>query len=77
MAGEPEVEYLAYLLRLWLVNTDTGLVWRASVECPETGERHGFACLEALFTFLVEQTAGSAAEALAAPSPGPSPKEDR
>jgi hypothetical protein len=48
--------YLAYLLRLWRVNTDQGPVWRASVENPHTGERHGFANLELLFAFLEEKT---------------------
>ena len=48
--------YLAYLLRLWQVKTDEGPVWRASVESPHTGERHGFANLELLFAFLEEQT---------------------
>ena len=41
MNGESEVKYLAYLLRLWLVNTDEGAAWRASLQCPETGERLG------------------------------------
>jgi hypothetical protein len=49
--------YLAYLLRLWQVNTDEGPVWRASLENPHTGERHGFANLERLFAFLEEKTA--------------------
>jgi hypothetical protein len=38
--------YLAYLLRLWRVNDDGKPVWRASLESPHTGERHGFANLE-------------------------------
>jgi hypothetical protein len=49
--------YLAYLLRLWRVNDDGKPVWRASVENPHTGERHGFANLETLFAFLEEKTA--------------------
>jgi hypothetical protein len=48
--------YLAYLLRLWQVTSDGNLVWRASVESPHTGERHGFADLQALFAFLEEKT---------------------
>ena len=48
--------YLAYLLRLWRVNDEEGPVWRASVESPHTGERHGFANLELLFAFLEEKT---------------------
>jgi len=48
--------YLAYLLRLWRVNDDGKPVWRASLENPHTGERHGFANLELLFAFLEEKT---------------------
>jgi hypothetical protein len=47
--------YLAYLLRLWQVHSEGELIWRASLESPHTGERHGFANLEALFAFLEEQ----------------------
>ena len=47
--------YLAYLLRIWQV-TDAGkLVWRASLEDAHTGERQGFASLDALVAFLWEQ----------------------
>ncbi len=52
-------DYLAYLLRLWRVN-DNGesqqAVWRASVENPHTGERRGFASLDALLSFLRTET---------------------
>jgi hypothetical protein len=51
-----EPRYFAYMLRLWQVGSDEGLTWRASLESPRTGERHGFASLEALFEFLREQT---------------------
>ncbi len=77
MAGEPEIEYMAYLLRLWLVNTDTGRVWRASLESPDTGEQLGFPCLEALFAFLVEQTTGSVPAKPLPPNSGPLPQEAR
>ena len=50
--------YLAYMLRLWQVGNGEESTWRASLESPHTGERHGFASLEALFAFLGEQ-AGS------------------
>ena len=51
-----EQDYLAYLLRLWRITNDGNLVWRASVESPHTGERHGFADLQTLFAFLEEKT---------------------
>ena len=50
--------YLAYMLRLWQVGDEREPVWRASLESPHTGERHGFASLEALFAFLEEHTRG-------------------
>jgi hypothetical protein len=55
-------DYLSYLLRLWRVSGDGGThrkektVWRASLESPHTGERMGFASLDALFAFLRQQT---------------------
>jgi len=50
--------YLAYMLRLWQVSSDGEPIWRAFVESPHTGERHGFANVEMLFAFLEEQTGG-------------------
>ena len=48
--------YLAYMLRLWQVSSGEEPIWRASLESPHTGERQGFAGLQALFAFLEEQT---------------------
>ena len=50
--------YFAYMLRLWQVSSDRDPIWRASVESPHSGERHGFTNLERLFAFLEEQTGG-------------------
>jgi len=47
--------YLAYLLRAWRVVRNGEAVWRASLEDVDTGERHGFASLEALFAYLREE----------------------
>ena len=49
--------YIAYLLRLWPERQAGVDVWRASLEDPHTGQRHGFADLERLFSFLKGQTA--------------------
>ncbi|MGD8397659.1 MAG: hypothetical protein PVG11_02265 [Anaerolineae bacterium] len=51
-----EQRYLAYMLRLWLVSNGGEPVWRASLESPHTGERLGFASLEALFDSLRAHT---------------------
>ncbi len=50
--------YQAYLLRLWQVRNGEEAHWRASVQDARTGERHGFAGLEALFEFLRARTEG-------------------
>jgi hypothetical protein len=47
--------YRSYLLRLWLEPNDPP-VWRAILESPVNGERHGFANLERLFAFLEQET---------------------
>lgn len=51
-----ESRYLAFLLRLWRVNDEDYSIWRASLENPHTGERHAFATIEDLFTFLGTET---------------------
>ena len=47
-------QYQAYLLRLWLFERDERWVWRVALENIHTGERHGFASLNALVAFLQE-----------------------
>jgi len=47
----------SYLLRLWRTDELMGFHWQASLETPETGERIGFASLEELFAYLMDQTA--------------------
>ena len=48
--------YHSYLLRLWLAGDSHPPHWRASLEDPFTGERKGFASLEALFGYIHQQT---------------------
>lgn len=48
--------YVAYMLRLWQVEQDGGLAWRASLESPHTTERRVFTSLDALFQFLLDTT---------------------
>lgn len=54
MTGERQ-RYQSYLLRLWQTRDGEKQVWRASLESPGTGQRHGFASLEELFSFLQVQ----------------------
>ncbi len=51
--------YLSYLLRLWQTHDGETWIWRASLESPGTGDRHGFASLKALIDFLEAQTNAS------------------
>jgi hypothetical protein len=44
------------MLRLWQAGEDEEPGWRASLESPHTGERHGFGDLAQLVAFLEEQT---------------------
>ena len=43
---------VSYLLRLWRAERDGRIVWRASLQDPDTGERQGFATLADLLAFL-------------------------
>lgn len=47
--------YRSYLLRLWL-EPNHPPEWRAMLESPSNGERHGFPNLQALFVFLEQET---------------------
>ena len=62
-------QYISYLLRLWRTKSGDETVWRASLEDSETGERRGFANLDALLAFLRQQT-DLAQGAQVAPEPG-------
>ncbi len=50
--------YRSYMLRLWPVKQPQGESWHASLQDPHTGERMGFASLEELFAFLMDQVTG-------------------
>ena len=48
-------DYQSYLLRLWRAKEgEEG--WRASLESAQTGERKGFATLDALFDYVRSRT---------------------
>lgn len=59
MTTKKTVRYLAYLVRLWQVDSAERSVWRASIEDPHTGERRGFGTLSQLFEFLRDRVAES------------------
>lgn len=48
--------YLAYLLRLWQVETEQGAVWRASLQSADGAERQAFGDLARLSAFLAART---------------------
>jgi hypothetical protein len=52
---EGQSDYQSYLLRLWRAKEgEEG--WRASLESAQTGERKGFATLDALFDYVRSRT---------------------
>jgi hypothetical protein len=53
--------YFSYLLRLWRDDSADRSTWRASLESAQTAERHHFATLDDLFTFLRERANAPAA----------------
>jgi hypothetical protein len=55
MPDEPH-DYYSFLLRLWRTSSHGKVVWRASLESAQTGERCGFADLASLIAFLEQQT---------------------
>jgi hypothetical protein len=48
--------YCSYLLRLWRGCSEAGMVWQASLESAQTGQRYVFSNLEELVEFLFDQT---------------------
>ena len=51
-----------YVLRVWQGERDGQSVWHASLQNPHSGERHIFADLGALLSFLKEKTEENAWE---------------
>ena len=49
---ERQRPYLAYLLRLWQIQDNGQIDWRASLENAHTGEKLAFAHLDELVAFL-------------------------
>lgn len=54
--GSSSPRYHAYLLRIWLSNSTThDACWQASLQDASGSQRIGFASLEALFVFLMNE----------------------
>jgi len=53
--SDQKMGYCAYLLRLWQADQTDTTVWRASLQSSGSEERHLFANLEQLFTFLEQE----------------------
>jgi len=47
-------KYFSYLLRVWRTGQGQEAIWRASLECPLTGEHHDFPDTQKLWDFLQE-----------------------
>jgi hypothetical protein len=56
LVTERQRPYLAYLLRLWQVDTEQGPVWRASLQSADGSERQAFGDLARLSAFLAART---------------------
>lgn len=52
---EQTAPYRSFMLRVWRSGAGEGTCWRASLEDPRTGERHGFASLSEAFHYLEAQ----------------------
>lgn len=63
-------QYQSYLLRIWQTDDEDEPVWRALLECPGTGERHGFASMHDLYHFLDAQTVADASQCMDSPRRG-------
>jgi hypothetical protein len=51
----PQRTYLSYMLRLWRDDSGEKIVWRASLESVQTGERRHFVDEDHLFADLAQQ----------------------
>lgn len=48
--------YVAWVLRIWQVESATGVIWRASLQNARTGERAAFGSVDALCGYLTRRT---------------------
>ncbi|HSM56586.1 MAG TPA: DUF2272 domain-containing protein [Candidatus Sulfomarinibacteraceae bacterium] len=69
-------DYKSYLLRLWRAAGEQWEPWQAMLEDPRSGERVGFASLDALFRYLRSATGGNRGPAQERAVGAPYPMED-
>jgi hypothetical protein len=67
MSDQPPC-YMAFLLQLWCVTDEDGVVWHASLEDAYTGERKGFANVQILYAFLTQQLVDASWQPRSAPN---------
>ena len=60
---DEEGRHLAYLIRLWRVGDDKTATWHTSLQDVRTGQRRGFADLEAACHFSCAQIKAASAGA--------------
>jgi len=53
-------QYRAYLLRIWMEDTQSESSWRIVLINPQTGDRRGFVDFEHLVDFLLGELSGEA-----------------
>jgi hypothetical protein len=53
-----EVDYVSFLLRLWQSDEDGHLVWRASLESAQTGEKRHFSSVSVLVDYMGREFGG-------------------
>jgi hypothetical protein len=56
--GQQRENSVVYILRLWRADEPQAAEWHASLEDLFSKERFGFASMEQLFAFLLEQSEG-------------------
>ena len=61
-ANADRMEYRSFMLRIWRAGRANSSEWRASLESVVTGERRGFAGLEALLGYLQQEVYADAPE---------------
>jgi len=60
--NEPHRGYFSYLMRLWQAQDNGEWVWRASLECSQSGQRRFFANLDDLLMFVSAKTSELSAD---------------